>query len=134
MARMRIPRAIVALLLALSWLPAALHCGLEDAGVLAVAEACCSHDDASQESKTACGLASCAEIESGRYQVNTADVKLAPPAWLPDFAPPLLVTLLLLEDERNTEIRAIEAPPELLPTWQFVRRAAPPSRAPSIRT
>jgi hypothetical protein len=132
MTRMPITRAIVTMLLALCWLPATLHCGLQAVGVLAEVDSCCHHDDASDKGQP-CSVASCAEIETGRFQANTDDVKVPAPVWLADFAP-LVLALELVTREGEPEAAVATAPPELLPTWQFERRTAPLSRAPSLRS
>ena len=117
-------RFIFALLLATLWLPATLHCALEEAGVI-VASAC-EIADADH-----CAQDNCATIEASHYK--TSDLLVTAPA------PHLFVCLDLAELIPTETIIVPRIAPELsdcpleVPrTWHFVVRAALPARAPSL--
>jgi len=117
------------MLLAL-WLPATLHCDLEAAGVANIL-GCHDHRAAGP----AFGIDDhCHSIEGVSYKLDFAFIKTQPPAdavlqILADpgvsaaATPPRLIT-----------VESDAAPPELVRTWHFATRAAPPARAPSIET
>jgi len=116
----RLRSLIVCLLLAL-WLPATLHCGIEDAGLLGKAEACAN----------SCAADNCDVLESGSFK-STHVVVNAP-------APALLISLCcLIEITPETIIVPLvspertDCPPEVACGWQFTVRAAPLPGAPSI--
>ena len=113
-------------LLAVLWLPLTQHCRMEAAGVIATAcESAHSH---------ACANCGCGAVEDGGYKLDTASVKLPPPsilACLCYLCPPLEISLDISYREPAPE--SVDRPLDWVPSWQFVRRAAPPSRAPSIR-
>jgi hypothetical protein len=121
-------RRISAILLLALWLPATLHCSLENVGLFPKT---CADDCAGDRSKAPDG---CGTVEDGSYrpagnviQVNTPDLY----ACLGDFyRPPLQKT-----PEHASVIGRGEAffqSQDWIPAWQFVRRLAPLSRAPSL--
>jgi len=120
-------RHLLALALALLWLPATLHCDLEAAG-LGQAFGC--HEESAHDPHH-CSDDSCHAIESLTYKIDTAPVKILPPALglfnhcplspAPLFAPPVGELSVCRPSE----------PPPLARHWRFARRAAPPARAPS---
>jgi len=128
----RVLRSIAALVLALIWLPATLHCGLKAAGWLeSVETACCAdHDEAPGEQPAGCSHNTCGLVESGEYQPATHFLKVATSATvvcfssLMEFVPE---TLRVPESDAPAEA---ESPPEIPRTWQFVARAALSPRAP----
>lgn len=126
-------RRILALVLAVLWLPTAQHCMLEAAGVLAAQEEHAAHQNCCESSSGACDVESCNPIESGNYQPTTSEI-VAP---LPVFT----VWACLLEQVLTRDASAkgaepatttFDRPPEFSPTWQFVHRAAQSPRAPSL--
>jgi hypothetical protein len=128
----RIPM-VVALFMAMLWLPATQHCGLEAAGILAAhceqAEGAggCGPDQH-------CAGDGCETVEGGGYKLSGGTPKLS--------APLLAVCVCLvfldvaepaLESTVDVFFRSYgERPLDWVPSWQFVRRAASPPRAPSV--
>ncbi len=121
------PRFVL-LLLAI-WLPASLHCGLASAGVLEADEAVLPVSAVPQS----CDSGFCHAVE-GKI-VQAASERTVPKAPTPaprDFRLVCLLLKALASEARSTpEPERSLVPPELLPTWQFVRRTASPPRAPS---
>jgi len=116
----------MALCLLALWLPATQHCALEAVGALSVT--CSNHGSTAESSK---GDA-CSAIEDGSYKPAGQMLRVSapcliavvifqcPPLALSDPGPALPVS--------GESVREAEA---WLPTWQFVRRAAPLPGAPS---
>lgn len=128
---MRSLRIITALVLALLWLPATLHCGLEAAGVIAMTDSCCGHDD-SGAAQSGCAADSCHLVEGGEYQSQGIVVKVAAPA-LQDYAVCLLTIAPVLVPEPEIAVaETVESPREITRTWHFVSRAALPPGAPFL--
>ena len=118
---MRRLRSITACLLLALWLPATLHCSLEQVGVFGEQVACAND----------CANDHCAVLEDGLFKPTTVAVKVP--------APSLLVCLCcLIEITPETIIVPLvspertDSPPELARTWQFALRAAPLPGAPSL--
>lgn len=121
---------IASFLLLAIWLPATLHCDLEAAGLTAPhQEECCATDND-------CKADLCANIESSLIRETAPTLNLAAPVSCDHLF--CLVTLLTVACDREaTASLAIvtHAPPlEITAGWQFLTRAAPPSRAPSLNT
>jgi hypothetical protein len=135
--RVRPCRLIVALMLAMLWLPATLHCGLAALGMGHSAEKCCQragHDGplaggASHES-AACDPSACGLVESGDYQPAENFLKVSAPS---DVVFVFSLVWLAPEPSPDFELAAadVESPPEIRRTWHFLVRAAPVSRAPA---
>ena len=125
-------RRVIAIALLALWLPVTQHCGLEAAGLVsahvphpAPAQCCdtggpCSHDG-------------CSLVESGLTKPGTELSKLPAPAFF------VLASFLCLQfsapdslSEPALVVADSEQPLDWVPAWQFVRRAAPLSRAPSL--
>lgn len=115
-----------------TWLLATQHCGLEAAGVFeqhtAVDQKCCSGGEPH------CSHDGCDTVENGNYKVDS-DVPTVPvPQFVECFclicchisAPPLEASV------DDLSWKYIERPLNWVPTWQFVQRAAPAPRAPSL--
>ena len=118
---------LAALFMVALWLPATQHCALEAAGVLATT---CADHCATGEST---GKDACGSIENGSYKPAGDTLKV--------LASDLFACacFLCLHHEAwpsdNSLSRAGDASGRAnvwLSTWQFVRRAAPPSRAPTL--
>ena len=127
----RLRRSLV-WLLAVLWLPAILHCEIDQAGLFASPPGCCEHDEQHQaaDDDAACDE-TCAVFDLGLGKVRDAALSLpAPPLldladWLrPAAKPDAAAAPSLLS-------RATDSPPELSRTWQFSARTALPARAPS---
>lgn len=122
----RLPR-LLCFLLALAWVPVTQHCELEALGV--IASQCNSAGHADGHS---CRGDTCDAVESGAYKPASGDLKLASPVLLActfTMVAGLAATIPPVADIPAPT--ATEPPRELRPTWQFVHRAAPLSRAPS---
>lgn len=128
----RLARMLVLLLVA-AWLPVTLHCRLEAAG-LHGADECCSTQPAGATAGD-CKDDGCPAVEEALYKETSQSLKVATPALAEGFAglaslspPSALPAEPALSPERH-------APPlELKAAWQFLTRAAPPARAPSLNT
>lgn len=122
---------LAAWLLLAVWLPATLHCQLEAAGWGD------SHQDSCCPEKTAdtgpdCLGDACANIEASLHRDSAPELYLAAPA-----TPCHLCCVALVRAARTGSILSPKrhAPPlELKVAWQFIERAAPPARAPSLNT
>ncbi len=130
------PRLVktISLLLALLWLPATLHCVIEDSGLIEHLSLCHGDDghscgcDGSKDLKDSCHI-----IEGGEYRIVDSNASVPTPAlhllFVLDLAlasldaPPLVST---------TSPASSDAPPELARTWHFATRSAPAPRAPSL--
>jgi hypothetical protein len=128
----RVRKKLVAACLLAFWLVATQHCGLESVGLFAAhheegeGAGCCS-------SSEGCATDGCATVEDGAYRLaNSAPVIPAPLLggclWSVNWS-----TNVPLRELRVVAFRCpFERPLDWLPTWQFVRRAAPSPRAPSL--
>ena len=124
-------RRFIAVALLALWLPATLHCAIEAAGIEFTA-----HDDhhASTSCKDVCTDDACHSIEGVSLNKTNSGLRACPPAIasLDNFlfnllSPPLATDRLTVPFAHD--------PPEvqrLHRTWQFVRRAALPARAPDL--
>lgn len=120
-------KTILAAFLLLLWMPATSHCALESAGLLPHGLGCASGE-------SHCVGDGCKIIEAGLFKQTTVQVKAIPPAvlfctcfiCLQLVAPP---TLAAISD--FTPIVS-DAPKVWLAAWDFERRTALPSRAPSL--
>jgi hypothetical protein len=122
-------RRIVALLLTALWLPAMLHCNLETAGLGSLFR-CETDHDATASTATA---DSCDVVEDGRITRDSGEVTVVAPI-LAQFVQAFVRAVSTLEFAPPVEaLTGAEASPrEIACAWQFVARAAPPSRAPSL--
>ncbi len=118
----------VACLLAVLWLPATLHCGLEAAGFL-------GHDHeevpAENDCAHACFNDSCAAVEDGAYKRSAGLVKLEAPVltlWLAGWVERARAPEWIAPLSPDTT----DSPPELARTWQFTARTALLPGAPSV--
>jgi hypothetical protein len=129
---MRPFRATVALFLAIFWMIATQHCGLEAAGVLA---AHCEQASGAQ----GCGGAdhdgdACKTVESGEYKLADVSSKVSPPQLVACVCL-TYIAFAELRPEPSAESLALgyfERAPNWVPTWQFVQRAALTPRAPTL--
>ncbi len=128
---MRRFRAFAALVLLALWLPATLHCALEEAGLLH-ADGCCAEQNVDH-----CDTDACAILETGFVNSTSPgtlllakDAALLNCCCLLCVAPVFDVSAPLapaVEYFVQTE-RAVN----WLPTWSFAHRLALPARAPSL--
>lgn len=120
----------IACLLAVIWLPATMHCGLETAGLLL-------HEHGLELADTGCAPAcendTCAVVEEGAFKNATHVVKVSAPVLA------LCVTQLVLVSGAAESVAprssvspdTTDSPPELAGTWQFIARTALLPGAPS---
>jgi hypothetical protein len=128
----RLVRTLLFTLLA-AWLPVTLHCRLEAAGVFTSPDECCSAATTAAIPDTDCKDDACPTVEDALFKESSASLKVAAPAVTGCFACLALVTLERDRCASPTLSRARHAPPpELRVGWQFLSRAAPPARAPSL--
>lgn len=123
----RLARVLVWLTAAF-WLPATLHCAIDQAGLFEASPTCCDHDSDRMPEDRACGER-CVVLEGG-VKVSTDHASVPAPNLL------AVVDWLAASELQAREAPAQpagtpESPPELARTWQFVARAALPPRAPS---
>lgn len=125
---------LISVLLLALWLPATLHCQLEAAGLGDQhQDGCCT--DPAQTGATDCRDDACANIEASLHKEAAPRLALSAPEacdcllCLADFA---CACTGCTEPALSPARHAV--PPELAVTWQFVARAAPPARAPSLNT
>lgn len=125
--RMRDLWRIVSVLLLALWLPAGEHCALEAAGF--IAKTCADDGGPADDS---CASDGCASLESAPFRSSQHVVQVAPPAADDCLC---LISLSLAapewEPEPGPSTAVLDRPQDWVPIWHFVRRAAPPSRAPT---
>lgn len=119
---------VVALLLAVLWMPVSSHCLLETAELIHH-DACCQPDFGGDHSHGHDAADGNCQVESRQLAVQKTDVLKAC----------VLVALLSSAEFSNAGTSdgpliapSGVAPPELTTSWQFVSRTAVPPRAPSI--
>lgn len=120
----------IACLLAVLWLPATAHCGLETAGLLL-------HEHGIESADTGCATAcetdSCALVEDGAFKNATNVVKVSAPVLALCFTQLVLIPTASEVTEPLTSVSpdTSDTPPELARTWQFIARTALLPGAPS---
>jgi hypothetical protein len=119
---------VMAVFLALLWLPVSSHCLLENAEIIH-RDLCCQPDPAHEHSHGHDAADGNCQVESRQITVQKQDLSKES----------LLLALLKSIEFSSVEAASVAvirsdgvAPPELSPTWQFVSRAAVSPRAPSI--
>ncbi len=120
---------ITALLLAILWLPATVHCQLETLGLGALF-ACAGDDGAAHADGKGCSDDGCQTIESGQVAVSKPRIDVSSLA-LFAFACHFCLFEVAAPDVASEFVASRQD--ETLPlrrTWQFDRRAALPARAP----
>lgn len=130
---MSLARRIIAVVLLALWLPATQYCTLVAAGIVAeetqasAAEHCCSNTN-DRCSRDACNLFEDGVVKPGSEasKVLAPDLSACLCFICLQFAQPWAV------DESTLMVSAPENPLDWESTWQFVRRAAPLARAPSL--
>lgn len=131
----RFPRALVAFVLAVLWLPATLHCDLDAIQLFAAhVDSCCStacdaHPAAADDAP--CTTGSCAVVEEGAYRPCHDNLGVAAPELIVVANLAEIWTALAVEQRAELVVRPAESPPAHGRPWQFVRRAAQSPRAPS---
>ena len=115
-------KALMALILAVLWLPVTMHCALEGLPGLEFL-ICCEHEDAGPHADDDCEADACAVVESGFYKLQDHD----------DLVVVLTEVVLCDVSLRAGKpiVTASRPPPDFAVGWQFSSRAAPLPRAPS---
>ena len=121
---------MLALLLALAWVPLTSHCLLESAYGFEFLR-CTADTQSSPANPAHCGDDSCCSVEKASYQAPSHQ------QIIPVFALALLPSELVADSEHSLPPQVTlglltTAPPELSAGWQFAFRTALPSRAPSL--
>ena len=120
---------MIALLVAVLYLPATAHCLLETAGWLPSGGDCCEQTPSAEGSSTIPCASGCCPSENAAYFSPTSG-GLSP---LVAEAPGCAILLALEVLPNLPEVVPPEcSPPELSKVWQFVFRTASPPRAPSF--
>lgn len=128
----RLVRTLLFTLLA-AWLPVTLHCKLEAAGLFTSPDDCCAVEPAATIPDSDCKDDACPTVEDALFKESSQALQVAAPSATGCFACLALVAL-------ERDLRAAPAlspprhgpPPELKVAWQFLSRAAPRARAPSL--
>lgn len=119
-------RLLVALCLAVLWLPVSVHCAVDASGILdRPADSCCNkeHD---------CSESPCSLVPQGEYNPFTPAAKAAPPTQLDWISLVCPRDLMLPPRETIAPVDGSERPPDWIVAWHFVRRAAGIPRAPAV--
>jgi hypothetical protein len=126
---MRRVSQIISLVLLALWFPATQCCALEAAGV--GLNFCCDEGCTGDD---VCAKDACATLGTVPYKSGGATVKVPAPA-LRDVATFVAVALPppMIEAMVSPSTPVVERPADWVVVWQFVRRAAPPARAPALR-
>ena len=121
---------IMALLLAALWLPQTMHCQLAHMGFTSERSSCCD-DHCCSNGDCDCQSAVCKSIEAGHFDLtkSTVAVPVEVYGWVRTSETADLRPCLKPEPGMP---EATGAPPGLPGIWQFVFRAAPAPRAPSL--
>lgn len=127
---MSTPLKMVALLLALLWLPATMHCQLEAAGVLPPF-GCCEAEQSPDPSEEPC-CAACANVESGKVLADLKPI-VVKPADVPSTEGFPAAGKTHPHEIPSSYPHHPPGRPELSVHWQFDTRAALPARAPCGR-
>lgn len=113
----------IACLLAVLWLPATAHCGLETAGLLL-------HEHGLESADTGCATVcekgSCSVIEDGAFKNATQVAKVAAPVLALCVSQLVLISAATEAAESCSSVSpdTTDTPPELARTWQFIARTA----------
>jgi hypothetical protein len=121
----------VALLLLVLWLPATLHCRIEEAGLAAIFACEDTVPSGTAGNPTnSCADDSCRTVESGQFLFSKETLLTAAPLVAPCECPVWALRLSAPEPDPAPSFAEPVGPPPLQRSWQFVRRAARPARAP----
>lgn len=114
-------KAIIACLMVALWVPASMHCLLEDAGWLAKDESCANAPAGTHDQRDGC------QFESSGVQFQA--LKVAIPSF--EFVAVLVRDLPEPAEPSFLFSREPDVLSELIHSWQFTHRTALPIRAPS---
>jgi len=118
---------LFSLVLLTIWLPVTQHCNLEAAGMVAK-----SHSAKSVPGRNSASIDGCDLVKNSNFAAK--EMKVPQPELLACACLICLHTVSPVEisDTADLPADAFERPLNWLTTWHFVRRAAPPSRAPTV--
>ena len=114
------------------WLPATMHCRLEAAGFFEAHDGCAAENEQTASTGTDCKDDACPTVEDALFKESCIALTVMAPGecHLPDAFTWLIAADALTATATLSPVR--HAPPsELTARWQFITRAAPPSRAPN---
>jgi hypothetical protein len=115
------------------WLPATQHCDLEAAGLIAGESSHAAAGHCSENSGSPCAHDACNIVEGSLIKPNSDTIKVPAPTLAACAC--YFLCLQRLTPEMSAKpasgVTEPERPQHWVPVWQFVRRAAPLSRAPS---
>jgi len=126
-------RHIIAIVLLALWLPTTQHCGLEAAGLIAAEVPHGAEANCCENSGSPCTHDGCKVVENSLIKLNNETIKVPTPALAACtcfLCQQLLPSVLAVEP--SLAVSEAEKSEHWVPVWQFVRRAAPLSRAPSL--
>lgn len=125
-------KAVVALILAVAWLPAVSCCLIDASGLLGKRDCCSKQHSHSIPGPGNCDQP-CGTLASASYfpQQNQEFTVTPAPIGLPLFDRADVLALAPIDASVSRDFPAT-APPELAGHWQFTFRTALPSRAPSF--
>ena len=126
---MKCLKTILVLALVALWVPATLHCKLEELPGLQFL-ACCDHKDNAPHQDDDCRTDSCAMVEGGLYKTSNPKVTIPAPASMIVFDLTSVAAAGATSSLHHFQFFT-GGSPELPVTWQFSLRAALPPRAPS---
>jgi len=125
---------IIAFVLAAVWLPAVVHCGMENLNEATAESGCCSHESSGPEaSKGACVADHCEIFDDGHFLSKDGAAKLVAP--LPVFG---AIPACGIDTASSPSCKVCvpaggDSPPaELARRWMFELRAAPLANAPGL--
>jgi hypothetical protein len=127
-------RHIIAVVLLALWLPMTQHCDLEAAGLIAGEVPHSATVNCSEPASSRCGHHDGGSVAEGNLVKQSNDpIKVPMPSLV---ACTCFLCLQLLTPQLAVEpalaVAESDHPQHWVPVWQFVRRAAPLSRAPSL--
>jgi hypothetical protein len=115
-------KALLALTLAVLWLPVTMHCALESVPGLDFL-ICCGHEGATPHEDDDCGADACATVEAGFYKLQDHDDLIT------DFTG---IDLWDGQITANHSVASLSHPARDVVGWQFASRTALLPRAPTI--
>ncbi len=119
---------LLSFLLLTAWFPVTQHCSLEAAGLLAQG---CADNCVLAQTHSVDG---CGAVEAGLYKASADAIKVPAPELLAcdGFFFLQISSLVEFVEPALVPVGAVERPLDWVTMWRFVRRAAPPSRAPAF--
>jgi hypothetical protein len=120
-------KAMVALLLAMLYLPASAHCLLEQANWLPAGGGCCEESPVTDGSNTSSCPDGCCPLEDAGYARGSGAATI-----ITAVQPCEIAVLLAFTPKQALAVSPEPSPPDLPKAWQFAFRTALPPRTPSF--